>query len=83
MSKVIEKKSPERYQCFSCESSLEKSLLQEAKIVYNLDFSHLTDLSFQNLETWIDSYKYCVENHGLDVLYSLYSEETSFSIMSG
>ena len=62
ISKIIEKKRPQRYSkqvCFS-------KIIDEAKMGYELDLSHLTELSADDLNEWSNSFKKKQKIHSLD-----------------
>ena len=75
ISRMIEKKEPERYESFSEENAQEKKLLENS-MLYKTDISHLTTLNCKRLNVWMsccqDTY-----DHPLDVLYDLYPPEKS------
>lgn len=73
ISRMIEKKKPERYKSFSRENLQEKKLLKSS-MWYKTDISHLTTLDADDLNSWASHcQKTC--SYPLDVLYKLYPPE--------
>lgn len=69
ISRMIEKKEPERYKSFSRENLQEKKLLKSS-MWYKTDISHLTTLDADDLKSWASHcQKTC--SYPLDVLYKL------------
>lgn len=80
ISRMIEKKEPERYKSFSRENLREKKLLKSS-MRYKTDISHLTTLNVNDLISWQEKYQSRRDYmHSLDVLYDLCSPEKSKKI---
>ena len=76
ISRMIEKKYPERYKSFSMENLREKKLLKSS-MWYQTDISHLTTLDADDLNSWQEKYQSCRGYmHSLDILYKLYPPES-------
>ena len=75
ISRMIEKKEPERYKSFSRENLREKKLLKSS-MRYKTDISHLTTLDADDLKSWASHCQKTFE-HPLDALYDLYPLEKS------
>ncbi len=82
-SKIIRKKTPVRLRkmtkSFSDTIMLNESQRSQLRIEYDLELSHLTELSLYQFNNWLNSNCYSPEN-ALDKLYSLHPINSKFLI---
>lgn len=82
-TKVIRKRTPDRLRkitkSFSDTITLSESQRSQLKIEYELELSHLTDLTFYHFESWLNSTCFSPED-ALDKLYSQHPIHSKFLI---